>query len=127
LRAKELYESLRTLLSLRDDIDVYPRHYAGSICGRGMDGRTISAVGGSYVYNSGNLVLDLLYNLMLEATGRLQKCRIFEMSDNKTLWATVSYLIARDAAHEAAFAKALGVNWAKLCPSQTSTLRNTRR
>jgi Mn-containing catalase len=29
---------------------------------------------GSYVYNSGNLVLDLLYNLMLEATGRLQKC-----------------------------------------------------
>ena len=30
---------------------------------------------GSYVYNSGNLVLDLLYNLMLESTGRLQKCR----------------------------------------------------
>src|ERR671911_2541931 len=26
---------------------------------------------GSYVYNSGNLVLDLLYNLMLESTGRL--------------------------------------------------------
>ena len=31
---------------------------------------------GSYVYNSGNLVLDLLYNLMLECTGRLQKCRL---------------------------------------------------
>ncbi|HUS17345.1 MAG TPA: manganese catalase family protein, partial [Chloroflexia bacterium] len=31
---------------------------------------------GSYVYNSGNLVLDLLYNLMLESTGRLQKCRL---------------------------------------------------
>ncbi|MGI8691910.1 MAG: manganese catalase family protein [Geodermatophilaceae bacterium] len=29
---------------------------------------------GSSVYNSGNLVLDLLYNLMLESTGRLQKC-----------------------------------------------------
>jgi Mn-containing catalase len=29
---------------------------------------------GSYVYASGNLTLDLLYNLMLEATGRLQKC-----------------------------------------------------
>lgn len=38
---------------------------------------------GSYVYNSGNLVLDLLYNLMLEATGRLQKCRIYEMSDQQ--------------------------------------------
>jgi Mn-containing catalase len=74
---------------------------------------------GSYVYNSGNLVLDLLYNLMLESTGRLQKCRIYEMSDNRTLRATVSYLIARDAAHEAAFAKALetlGVNWGKTLP-----------
>lgn len=36
---------------------------------------------GSYVYNSGNLVLDLLYNLMLESTGRLQKCRIYEKQD----------------------------------------------
>ena len=34
---------------------------------------------GSYVYASSNLVLDLMYNLMLESTGRLQKCRIYEM------------------------------------------------
>ena len=74
---------------------------------------------GSYVYASGNLVLDLLYNLMLEATGRLQKCRIYEMSENKTLRATISYLIARDNAHEMAFAKALetlGVIWGKTLP-----------
>jgi Mn-containing catalase len=74
---------------------------------------------GSYVYASGNLVLDLLYNLMLEATGRLQKCRIYEMSDNKTLRATVAFLIARDHAHEMVFAKALeslGVNWGKTLP-----------
>lgn len=74
---------------------------------------------GSYVYASGNLVLDLLYNLMLESTGRLQKCRIYEMSDNKTLRATVAFLIARDHAHEMAFAKALetlGVNWGKTLP-----------
>ena len=50
---------------------------------------------GSYVYNSGNLVLDLLYNLMLESTGRLQKCRIYEMTANKTARATVAYLIVR--------------------------------
>ena len=71
----------------------------------------VDAVGnpwsGSYVYNSGNLVLDLLYNLMLEATGRLQKCRIYEMSANKTLRATVSYLIVRDEVHEKVYAKAL--------------------
>jgi Mn-containing catalase len=74
---------------------------------------------GSYVYNSGNLILDLLYNLMLEATGRLQKCRIYEMSDNKTLRSTVSYLIVRDEAHQAVYAKALetlGVNWSKTLP-----------
>jgi manganese catalase len=74
---------------------------------------------GSYVYNSGNLVLDLLYDLMLEATGRLQKCRIYEMTSNKTARATISFLIARDAAHEAAFAKALeklGVSWGKTLP-----------
>jgi Mn-containing catalase len=74
---------------------------------------------GSYVYNSGNLVLDLLYDLMLESTGRLQKCRIYEMTDNATARATIAYLIVRDQAHEAVYAKALetlGINWGKVLP-----------
>ena len=74
---------------------------------------------GSYVNASGNLTLDLLNNLMVECTGRLQKCRIYEMSDNKTLRATVSYLIVRDHGHELVFAKALeslGIDWAKTLP-----------
>ena len=74
---------------------------------------------GSYVYNSGNLVLDLLYNLMLESTGRLQKLRIYEMTANKTARSTIAYLIVRDQAHENAFAKALeglGVNWGSVLP-----------
>ncbi len=74
---------------------------------------------GSYVYNHGNLVLDLLNNLLLEATGRTQKCRIYQMSENKTLRATVSFLIVRDEAHEMAFAKALetlGIDWGKILP-----------
>ena len=74
---------------------------------------------GAYVYNSGNLVLDLLYNLMLESTGRLQKCRIYEMTANKTARSTISYLIVRDQAHENAYARALetlGVDWGKLLP-----------
>jgi Mn-containing catalase len=74
---------------------------------------------GSYVHAHGNLVLDLLDNLVLESTGRLQKCRIYQMSSNKTLRATVSFLIARDEAHEMAFAKALetlGVDWGKILP-----------
>jgi Mn-containing catalase len=74
---------------------------------------------GSYVYNSGNLVLDMLYDLILESTGRLQKCRLYEMSNNKAFRSTVSYLIVRDLTHEKAFAKALetlGVNWGKAMP-----------
>jgi len=74
---------------------------------------------GSYVHCNGNLVLDLLDNLVLESTGRLQKCRIYQMSENKTLRATVAFLIARDEAHEMAFAKALetlGVAWSKILP-----------
>jgi len=83
----------------------------------------VDAVGnpwsGSYVYNSGNLVLDLLYNLMLESTGRLQKCRLYEMTANKTARSTISYLLVRDQAHENAYAKALetlGVNWKGTLP-----------
>lgn len=74
---------------------------------------------GSWVHDHGNLVLNLLDNLVLEATGRLQKCRIYQMSSNKTLRATVAFLIVRDEAHQAAFAKALetlGVDWNKALP-----------
>lgn len=74
---------------------------------------------GSYVYNSGNLVLDLLYNLMLESTGRLQKCRMYEMTANRTARETIAYLIVRDQAHENAYAKALetlGVSWRTALP-----------
>ncbi|SEM85578.1 manganese catalase family protein [Lihuaxuella thermophila] len=74
---------------------------------------------GSWVYSSGNLIADLLDNLVLESTGRLQKCRIYEMSSNKTLRETLAFLIVRDTAHQIAFAKALetlGVNWGKVLP-----------
>jgi Mn-containing catalase len=61
----------------------------------------------------------MLYNLMLEVTGRLQKCCLYEMSNNKVFRSTVSYLIVRDMAHEKVFAKALevlGVTWGKVLP-----------
>jgi Mn-containing catalase len=89
----------------------------------GQSSRPVDAAGNpwtaTYVYDSGNLVLNMIYNLMLEATGRLQKCRLYEMSNNKAYRATVSYLIVRDLAHEKVFAKALetlGVNWGKALP-----------
>lgn len=44
-RADQLQRSLQRLLELPDWVEVYPGHYAGSVCGRGMDGKTISTIG----------------------------------------------------------------------------------
>ena len=74
---------------------------------------------GSWVYSHGNLIGDLLDNLVLESTGVLQKSRIYEMSSNKTFRESLAFLIVRDNAHQNAFAKALetlGVDWGKLFP-----------
>lgn len=74
---------------------------------------------GSWVYSHGNLISDMLDNLVLESTGVLQKTRIYEMSSNKTFRETLAFLIVRDNAHQNAFAKALetlGVDWGKLFP-----------
>lgn len=38
---------------------------------------------GNYVYDSGHLSIDYLYHLIGEATGTLQMCRLYQMSDNK--------------------------------------------
>jgi Mn-containing catalase len=84
----------------------------------GQSSRPVDAVGnpfqGEYIYNSGHLPLDLIYNLTGEATGTLQMCRLYQMSDNKAFRATLAFLIARDHAHQKAWAKALelmGVKW----------------
>src|SRR6476469_11228643 len=89
----------------------------------GQSARPVDAAGNpwtaTYVYDSGNLVLNMIYNLMLECTGRLQKCRLYQMSDDKAYRSTVSYLIVRDLVHEKVFAKALealGVDWGKSLP-----------
>jgi Mn-containing catalase len=74
---------------------------------------------GSWVYSHGNLVADLLDNVILESTGVLQKSRIYEMSSNQTFRETLAFLIVRDNAHQNAFAKALetlGVDWGKIFP-----------
>jgi Mn-containing catalase len=74
---------------------------------------------GSWVYAHGNLVADLLNNVVLESTGVLQKSRIYEMSSNQTFRETLAFLIVRDNAHQNAFAKALetlGVDWGKIFP-----------
>ena len=43
--ARELHRSLRRLLELPDHVLVYPSHYGGSVCGRGLSGNPFSSIG----------------------------------------------------------------------------------
>ncbi|MGI8773978.1 MAG: MBL fold metallo-hydrolase [Actinomycetota bacterium] len=45
VRARTLHASLQRLMELEDHIEVYPGHYAGSTCGRGIDGKPVSTIG----------------------------------------------------------------------------------
>lgn len=44
-RATQLHQSLQRLLRLDDTVEIYPGHYAGSVCGRGLDGKPVSTIG----------------------------------------------------------------------------------
>jgi hydroxyacylglutathione hydrolase len=43
--ARELYGSLQKLLQLPDGVVVYPSHFGGSVCGRGLSGNPLSSIG----------------------------------------------------------------------------------
>jgi len=44
-QAQLLHASLRRLLELPDHVVLYPSHYAGSVCGRGLSGNPVSSIG----------------------------------------------------------------------------------
>lgn len=43
--ARQQYESMRRLLELPDHVLVYPSHFGGSVCGRGLSGNPFSTIG----------------------------------------------------------------------------------
>ncbi len=75
---------------------------------------------GDYIFNSGNLKLDLLHNFFLESGARMGKIRVYEMTDNPVAREMIGYLIVRGGVHQEAYAKALsdlsGVDITKLLP-----------
>jgi hydroxyacylglutathione hydrolase len=50
-QARLLHGSLRRLLELPDNVVLYPSHYAGSVCGRGLSGNPVSSIGFERAYN----------------------------------------------------------------------------
>src|ERR671935_1049555 len=50
-QARLLHASLRRLLELEDHVVLYPSHYGGSVCGRGLSGNPISSIGFERTHN----------------------------------------------------------------------------
>ena len=51
VRRGQLHASLRRLLELPDYVVVFPSHYAGSVCGRGLSANPISSIGFERAHN----------------------------------------------------------------------------
>lgn len=75
---------------------------------------------GEYVFNSGDLVLDLLHNFFLENGARMAKIRVYETTDHPIARQMLGYLFVRGGVHALAYAKALeqltGVDMKKMLP-----------
>jgi Mn-containing catalase len=75
---------------------------------------------GDYVFNSGNLILDLLHNFFLENGARTQKLRVYEMTDHASARQMLGYLFVRGGVHAEAYGLALeqltGVEMRKMLP-----------
>src|SRR6266849_1189259 len=50
-QARLLRASLQRLLELPDHVVLYPSHYAGSVCGRGLSGNPVSSIGFERAHN----------------------------------------------------------------------------
>jgi hydroxyacylglutathione hydrolase len=50
-QARLLHGSLQRLLELSDHVVLYPSHYAGSVCGRGLSGNPVSSIGFERAHN----------------------------------------------------------------------------
>ena len=50
-QARVLHASLERVLELPDHVIVYPSHYGGSVCGRGLSGNPVSSIGFERAYN----------------------------------------------------------------------------
>jgi glyoxylase-like metal-dependent hydrolase (beta-lactamase superfamily II) len=50
-QARLLHASLQRLLELPDYVVLYPSHYAGSVCGRGLSGNPFSSIGFERLHN----------------------------------------------------------------------------
>ena len=71
-----------------------------------VDSRGIAWTGEN-VFNSGDLVLDMLHNFFLECGARMGKLRVYQSTSNPIARELCGYLLTRGGVHQVAYAKAL--------------------
>jgi glyoxylase-like metal-dependent hydrolase (beta-lactamase superfamily II) len=57
-QARLLHSSLGRLLELPDHVVLFPSHYGGSVCGRGLSGNPISSIGFERAHNAMLAIAD---------------------------------------------------------------------
>lgn len=62
---------------------------------------------GTYVFSSGNLILDMLHNFFLENAARTNKLRVYQMTKDPAARSMLGYLFVRGGVHAVAYGKAL--------------------
>ena len=62
---------------------------------------------GDYVFNSGDLVLDMLHNFFLESGARMGKLRVYQSTDNPIARELCGFLLVRGGVHQLTWTKAL--------------------
>jgi Mn-containing catalase len=97
-----------------------PHHFTNTGLGALATNSLGKGWNGEYVFNSGDLVLDLLHNFFLENGARMAKIRVYEMTDHPIARQMLGYLFVRGGVHALAYAKALeeltGVDVKKMLP-----------
>jgi Mn-containing catalase len=84
-----------------------PHHFIAG----GRNALPVDAAGapwnGTYVFSSGNLILDLLHNFFLENSARTNKLRVYQMTKDPAAREMLGYLFVRGGVHAVAYGKAL--------------------
>jgi glyoxylase-like metal-dependent hydrolase (beta-lactamase superfamily II) len=56
--AGQLFESVQRLLALPDHVEVYPAHFSGAACGKGLSGKPMSTIGFERRFNPALAIAD---------------------------------------------------------------------
>ncbi len=72
-----------------------PHHFINTGLGATVTNSLGQGWNGEYVFNSGDIVLDLLHNVFLESGARMAKIRVYEMTDHPIARQMLGYLFTR--------------------------------